>query len=129
MVENSIQQTSSGCLYEDLEHLLGDEMVVVPARFVKAFRGQVQTAAYLNLMIQTQAMQGSWFVLTSTEIERKTGMGSDTQRGCKRRLTNFGLLEHERKGIPASTHFYVDLQKVIDFVSNESRDDIKKGSR
>ena len=50
-----------------------------------------------------------WIYKTQKEIEAETGMTRRNQETARRRLVSLGILEEERRGLPATMHFRLDL--------------------
>jgi hypothetical protein len=51
---------------------------------------------------------------TQAEIERETGLSRYEQEGARKKLVSLGLLEEKRAGIPATLHYRVNLEAIIE---------------
>lgn len=101
-----------------LDRLLGEGRVVAHRPcFARAFGG----AACGLLLSQfwfwsstplVRGREGGWFWKPQREITEETGLTRAETETARRRLRALGVLEEERRGIPATLHFRLDLAAV-----------------
>ena len=59
-----------------------------------------------------QGREGGWFWKPQREITEETGLSRAETETARRRLRDLGVLEEERRGIPATLHYRVDRAAV-----------------
>ncbi|WP_342632176.1 replication protein O [Marinobacter alkaliphilus] len=70
--------------------------------------GAMMLSQALYWRARTRDPEG-WFYKSQTEWQAETGMTRREQETARRRLTNAGFLEEQRKGVPARLYFRVDI--------------------
>ena len=60
-------------------------------------------------MLRQQPERDGWFWKTAAEWQRETGLSRREQDSARRRLRALGLLEEQRRGMPAKRWFRLDL--------------------
>ena len=65
-------------------------------------------------------MTDGWFFNTEANIEKDTTLTAFQQRKCLKNLKEKGLIETQRRGIPAKQYFKINEQLVIKFLNNLS---------
>lgn len=56
--------------------------------------------------------QDGWFYKTRAEMQAETGLSRTQQDNAIRKLKKLGIIDVDRKGIPAKRHFFVHLDKL-----------------
>lgn len=54
-----------------------------------------------------------WFWKTREDWEKETGLTRREQETARQQLMQRGLMEEERRGVPARLHFRLDIQAII----------------
>ncbi|ELY9614316.1 hypothetical protein ACEF96_004401 [Salmonella enterica] len=92
-----------------LLHLL-DRPVAYQRSFVRLGAG-VTGALLLSQLIYWQTRMGDvWFYKTQAEIEDETGLTRYEQEGARKKLVASGVLQEQKKGIPAKLYFRVNAE-------------------
>lgn len=71
--------------------------------------GAMMLSQALYWRTRTKAEDG-WFYKSQKEWQAETGMTRREQETARRRLTEAGILQEKRKGVPARLHFRVDIE-------------------
>lgn len=61
-----------------------------------------------------------WIYKTREEIYAETGLSRRNQQTARKRLVGLGVLEEERRGMPATMHFRLNLDRLFDLVEADS---------
>lgn len=92
------------------------ELMSRPIAFNRAFVdlglgmcGAMMLSQALYWRTRTKA-PGGWFYKSQAEWQDETGMTRREQETARRRLSEAGLLEEKRKGVPARLHFRVNME-------------------
>lgn len=89
---------------------LVDRPIAFQRSFVRLGVG-VTGALLLSQLIYWQVrMQGEWFYKTQSDLEEETGLSRYEQEGARKKLVSLGVLEEQKKGIPAKLYFRVNEQ-------------------
>ena len=65
-------------------------------------------------------MTDGWFFNTESNIQKDTTLTAFQQRKCLKNLKEKGLIETQRRGIPAKQYFKINEQLVVKFLNNLS---------
>ncbi len=65
-----------------------------------------------------QEIKDGWIYKTQDEIYNETGLSAEEQRSARKLLKELGILEEEKRGIPAKNCYRINLQKLIEIVNN-----------
>ncbi len=78
--------------------------------------GSVEAALLLSQALywsnRTEDPDG-WFYKTREEWEEETGLNRTSQEAARKRLKENGLLEEERRGLPARLYYRVNFEKLV----------------
>ncbi len=117
-----------------VEHFDGP-ILAIPFRLIHII-GDIKVAAFLKQAAYLSAIsrkKEGWFDLqqvgdgsdVATNIFGRLGswqyclgLSRDEQAAIRKKLVTLGLLEEERKGVPARLHFRVDLKKYIELITS-----------
>ena len=103
-----------------LLHLL-DRPIAFQRSFLRLGVG-VTGALFLSQMIYWQnRMDGEWFYKTQADLEDETGLGRYAQEAARKKLTEIGVLEEQKKGIPAKLYFRVNEAAILALLMPESQ--------
>ena len=102
-----------------IEALLTDRPVAyhpVLARAVKSVPGAVLLSQLLYWQPRCKDPAG-WFWKTRRDIYLETGLNRTEQEEARIALVNCGVLEEQKRGVPARMHFRVDIKMVAQLLS------------
>lgn len=103
----------------NLLHLL-DRPVAFQRSFVRLGAG-VSGALLLSQLIYWQnRMDGQQFYKTQSELEEETGLSRYEQEGARKKLVAAGVLEEQKKGIPAKLYFWVNEEVLASLLLKEN---------
>lgn len=60
-----------------------------------------------------------WFYKTGQDLYNETGLSRYEQETARRRLRNLGIIQEERKGLPARLYYQVNWQALIEVLGGE----------
>lgn len=83
-----------------------DRPVAYHVSFVP-FGGVTGAVLLSQLVYWHNRMDGSWFYKTQADIKSETGLTREEQETARKRLIKAGVLEEERRGVPAKLYFRV----------------------
>lgn len=83
-----------------------DRPIAYQACFVR-FGGVTGAVLLSQLVYWHNRMDGEWFYKTQSEIKAETGLTREEQETARRRLISAGVIEEERRGVPAKLFFRV----------------------
>lgn len=92
-----------------LLHLL-DRPVAFQRAFVRLGAGVTGALLLSQLVYWQNRMDGQWFYKTQADLEEETGLTRYEQEGARKKLVALGVLEEQKKGIPAKLYFRVNEQ-------------------
>jgi len=108
----------------------GRDGVFVQAALVRALRGNGNAAIYLSDLLwwcKHHAGEDGWFWRRRQDSTKQTGLGADAQRSALRTLKNAGLIEWERRGLPARNHYRLKLEKLSKMLIAAAEPDVGHG--
>ncbi|MDK2631969.1 conserved phage C-terminal domain-containing protein [Pantoea stewartii subsp. indologenes] len=88
-----------------------DRPIAYQACFVR-FGGVTGAVLLSQLVYWHNRMDGSWFYKTQKEIKSETGLSREEQETARRRLISAGVLEEDRRGVPAKLFFRVKADRL-----------------
>lgn len=98
-----------------LLHLL-DRPVAFQRSFVRLGAGVTGALLLSQLVYWQNRMDGNWFYKTQVELEEETGLSRYEQEGARKKLVSIGVLEEQKKGIPAKLYFRVNETVLSDYL-------------
>lgn len=100
-------------LWEVLDGFGGGRVVAVRAVAVRRLGASAAILASQFLYWQRITILGeNWFTETVEGIERATGLTRDEQQTARARLRSLGILEDERRGVPARVYYRLEIAKL-----------------
>ncbi len=106
--------------YAFLQAMGGEKQgVFVRASTLRALKGDGSAAIYLTQLIywsQTEAARENdgWFYLTTQKVTEELGMSRFIQERVRKDLVNMGMLEYQRRGLPAKNYYRLHLDSVAE---------------
>jgi len=101
-----------------LKAILGDRVVAYHPLLAKLF-GSVEAALFLSQMLyyldKTTAPDG-WAYETREKITEDTGLTRHAQDRARAILASLDVLKEERRGVPATMHYWVDVDKLEELI-------------
>jgi hypothetical protein len=91
-------------------------VVAVRPALVRALRGNGNAAMLSSQLLYWSPRLGDdkgWFYQSQRRLEQQTGLGPDAQRKAVRLLVRLGVLETDRRGVPAKLYYRVNLQELV----------------
>ncbi|MEN3753840.1 hypothetical protein ABC733_17910 [Mangrovibacter sp. SLW1] len=100
----------------DLIRLLDRPIAYNPA-FAKLKAGKVKAgpvaAVFLSQMVYWHnRMNGGWMYKTQADITSETALTRDEQETARKRLVALGVLDEDRRGVPATMHYRVNVERL-----------------
>lgn len=98
----------------------GQGIFIRPA-VVKALGGDGNAAILLHQLLfwsqsEMAEERDGWFFVTSQRLNKDTGLSYDVQERIRRKLVNLGILEQERRGVPAKNYYRLNLEAVSELL-------------
>lgn len=85
-----------------------DRPIAFQRSFVRLGAGVTGALLLSQLVYWQNRMDGEWFYKTQTELEDETGLTRYEQEGARKKLCASGVLEEDKRGIPAKLYFRVN---------------------
>ena len=60
--------------------------------------------------------KGPWFYLLVETVTERIGMSKDIQLTAVKNLVKSGVIESKRMGLPASRHFLINWEKIVEIL-------------
>ena len=100
----------------NLIHLLDRPIAYNPA-LAKLKAGRVRSgpvaAVFLSQMLYWHnRMDGSWMYKTQADIASETALTRDEQETARKRLVELGVLEEKLRGVPATMHYRINVDRL-----------------
>ena len=98
-----------------LDRFRGEGVVAVWAALGRALRGNGNAAILLSQLVFLARRFGDdegWYYQSQQRLEAQTGLGPDAQRKAVRLLVRLGVLETDRRGVPAKLYYRVNLPEL-----------------
>lgn len=106
----------------------GEQGIYVRASMLRALNGDGSAAIVLSQLIywsqsDSARKNDGWFYLTTPHVTKTLGMSRYVQERVRKMLVEKGILEFERRGLPAKNWYRLDLEQVITLLSAEFYED------
>lgn len=114
--------------------ILSDRVIAYHVTFAKVGGGATAGLFLSQLFYWTGkgAKPDGWVWKSAREMEEETGLTKREQQTARKRLRSRGLIEEKLAGIPATVHYRVDIDKLIELVGqlvqNAQLDDTKEAN-
>lgn len=94
-----------------------DRPIAYNPAFAKLKAGKVKAgpvaAVFLSQMVYWHnRMDGGWMYKTQADIAMETALTRDEQETARKRLVALGVLEEERRGVPATMHYRINAERL-----------------
>lgn len=94
-----------------------DRPIAYNPSFAKLRVGNVKAgpvaAVFLSQMVYWHnRMDGGWIYKTQADITSETALSRDEQETARKRLVTLGVLDEERRGVPATMHYRVNAVRL-----------------
>jgi len=98
---------------EALLSLLGDRPVAYHPILARALQ-HVPAAVFLSQLLywHGRGKWGSWTYKTREDFTTETGLSRRNQESARRRLKKLAILEEDLRGVPATLHYKIDLDRL-----------------
>ncbi|TDX18508.1 hypothetical protein EDF88_0994 [Buttiauxella sp. BIGb0552] len=110
-----------------------DRPIAYNPAFAKLKVGKVKAgpvaAVFLSQMVYWHnRMGGAWMYKTQADITSETALTRDEQETARKRLVALGVLEEDRRGVPATMHYRIDAER-LETLLLETTKSVKKVSQ
>lgn len=107
-----------------LKQMAGEKGVFIRASLLKALKGDGTAAVLLSQLVywsQTEIAKENegWFYLTTNRVHEDLGMSSDVQQRVRKMLVERGILEFQRRGLPARNYYRLHFDVIVQMVAQE----------
>ncbi|HDT6510508.1 TPA: conserved phage C-terminal domain-containing protein [Klebsiella aerogenes] len=94
-----------------------DRPIAYNPAFAKLKVGKVKAgpvaAVFLSQMVYWHnRMDGGWMYKTQADIFSETALSRDEQETARKRLVALGVLEEDRRGVPATMHYRINAERL-----------------
>ncbi|HCM5461790.1 TPA: conserved phage C-terminal domain-containing protein [Klebsiella aerogenes] len=94
-----------------------DRPIAYNPAFAKLRAGKVKAgpvaAVFLSQMVYWHnRMDGGWMYKTQADIASETALTRDEQETARKRLIALGVLEEDRRGVPATMHYRINAERL-----------------
>ncbi|MGY3830925.1 primosomal protein I [Citrobacter freundii] len=94
-----------------------DRPIAYNPSFAKLKAGKVKSgpvaAVFLSQLVYWHnRMDGGWMYKTQADIANETALTRDEQETARKRLVALGVLEEERRGVPATMHYRINTKRL-----------------
>jgi hypothetical protein len=105
----------------------GDRGVFVRNDMMRACEGDGNVAILLTQLVywsqsEYASAHDGWFYLTSQKVSQELGMTKKVQQRVRGVLQEYGVLEWDRRGMPAKNYYRVNLIKLAKMVASQYGD-------
>lgn len=109
-----------------------DRPIAYNPAFAKLRVGKVKAgpvaAVFLSQMVYWHnRMDGGWMYKTQADIASETALTRDEQETARKRLIQLGVLEEDRRGVPATMHYRINPER-LEALLLETTQSVKKAS-
>lgn len=84
--------------------------------------GSVEGGVLLSQLLywgsRTRDLDG-WIYKTEKAFQEETGLTGSNQKTVRKKLASLGILETRRRGVPATLHYRVDFNQLIELIERE----------
>jgi hypothetical protein len=108
-----------------INELGGDNKTVVSAQMVSALNGNGNAAIYLSQLLwwgKRKADEDGWFFRTRDQMQERCGLGKQAQRTAEKTLKTLGLIETDKRGMPAKKHYRIQYKELISLFNGDESD-------
>lgn len=110
-----------------------DRPIAYNPAFAKLKVGKVKAgpvaAVFLSQMVYWHnRMGGAWMYKTQADITSETALTRDEQETARKRLVALGVLEEDRRGVPATMHYRIDAER-LETLLLETTKPVKKATQ
>ncbi|MEN4911435.1 conserved phage C-terminal domain-containing protein [Erwinia amylovora] len=103
-----------------------DRPIAYNPSFAKLRVGNVKSgpvaAVFLSQMVYWyNRMDGGWIYKTQADIASETALSRDEQETARKRLVALGVLDEERRGVPATMHYRVNAPRLEELLLATTR--------
>lgn len=107
-----------------------DRPIAYNPAFAKLRVGKVKAgpvaAVFLSQMVYWHnRMDGGWMYKTQADIASETALTRDEQETARKRLIQLGVLEEDRRGVPATMHYRINPER-LEALLLETSQSVKK---
>jgi len=98
---------------------------IVSAQLVSALNGNGNAAIYLSQLLwwgKRKADEDGWFFRTRDQMQTRCGLGKQAQRTAEKTLRELGLIDTDKRGMPAKKHYQIHYQELISLLSTDEPD-------
>ena len=100
---------------------LVDRPIAFQRSFVRLGVGITGALLLSQIVYWQNRMEGNWFYKTQTDLEEETGLTRYEQEGARKKLVSCGVLEEEKRGIPAKLYFRVNQERLEELLLGENQ--------
>ncbi|EDV1841521.1 hypothetical protein ATS51_004802 [Salmonella enterica subsp. enterica serovar Brazil] len=109
-----------------------DRPIAYNPAFAKLRVGKVKAgpvaAVFLSQMVYWHnRMDGGWMYKTQADIASETALTRDEQETARKRLIQLGVLEEDRRGVPATMHYRINAER-LEALLLETTQPVKKAA-
>ncbi|EBA7111604.1 conserved phage C-terminal domain-containing protein [Salmonella enterica] len=109
-----------------------DRPIAYNPAFAKLRVGKVKAgpvaAVFLSQMVYWHnRMDGGWMYKTQADIASETALTRDEQETARKRLIQLGVLEEDRRGVPATMHYRINPER-LEALLLETTQSVKKAA-
>ncbi|HBD7021794.1 TPA: conserved phage C-terminal domain-containing protein [Citrobacter koseri] len=110
-----------------------DRPIAYNPAFAKLKAGKVKAgpvaAVFLSQLVYWHnRMDGGWMYKTQADISSETALTRDEQETARKRLVALGVLEEDRRGVPATMHYHINTER-LEALLLETAKPVKKVSQ
>ena len=110
-----------------------DRPIAYNPAFAKLRAGKVKSgpvaAVFLSQLVYWHnRMDGGWMYKTQADISLETALTRDEQETARKRLVSLGVLEEDRRGVPATMHYRINTER-LEALLLETGKPVKKASQ
>lgn len=103
----------------------GGDGTFVSSRMVQALNGNGNAAIFLSQLMKWckwKADDDGWFFRTREQMEKQSGLSDGAQRTAEKTLKSLGLIETDRRGMPAKKHYRLNIQCILSVLAGDQQD-------
>lgn len=102
----------------------GEQGIFVRPSVVRSLGGDGNAAILLHHLIfwsqsDMAEERDGWFFVTTQRLMKETGLSYDVQARVRTKLVALGVLEQERRGVPAKNYYRVNLTALVDLLEED----------
>lgn len=104
---------SSNCVIKSLFSAMNEKVIAYNKSYAQITGGVTTGLMLSQLVYWARAMDYKEFYKTNKEFSEELGMSLDEFKSAKKKLVLKGFISVKRKGVPARSHYLVNVDKVI----------------